>query len=132
MKGTGGFSNPAGSHLMICLLCDDSEMLVVNMVSLHSYSDPTCTFGKDEHEFCMKPTCVDYSFAKLCPKADLEARVASNEYPPMAPLSEEQLLRVLKGLQTSDETPPFALKFAVDNKLPGWITVLEKAVEGAK
>ena len=111
MTGTGGSSNPAGAHLMICLLSKEGDIMIVPVVTRHPYSDASCVLQAVEHEFLTHESCIDYSFARKCSKAALDEQIALGNYTMKETVSPMVMKRVLEGLIASDETAPWVLEF---------------------
>ena len=127
MSGTGGWSNPSGSHLMICLLINKSkgEALIVPLVTKRANIDCTCEFGKGDHPFIKHASCADFSHIKKCSVDSINQMLEDEEYSINDPISNEQLVGLLKGLLASEETAGWAVTYAKKNGVPDMIKILE-------
>lgn len=111
MTGTGGFANPNGAHLMVCLMSNDGDILVVPVVSRQPYSDTACVLQAEDHEFLTHESCIDYSYARKCSKAYLEGQIANGNYTEKEAVGPMVMKRILEGLLASDETAPWVINF---------------------
>lgn len=124
MTGTGGIANPDGAHLMICLTSKGEDILVVPVVSRHSYTDTSCVLQPEDHEFLTHESCIDYSYAKKCSKASLENEIANGAYTEKEHVEPMVMKRILQGLLVSDETAPWVLDYC--NGLEALIEKIDK------
>jgi hypothetical protein len=126
MSDTGGEKNPNGSHLMICLLVDNENVLVVPIVTERAFSDTTCKLNKEDHEFIKHTSCASYDHTKKISKSALEKKFQSKEYTQLEKVSMAKIIELWEGLLKSDETPIWVLDYAKQQSLPMMIVKLKE------
>lgn len=106
-------------HLFVVLNdpCEDELCLLVMFSSNKDgkYHDPACVLQKGAHEFIDKATHVVYRLANTIAASHISNMVEKRYYIPKEDLSVETFAEVVSGLHSSDETKPFAIKYAKKN-----------------
>lgn len=123
MDGTGGAKNPAGRHLMICVVnpTKKGNALIVPMVSCHHYSDQSCVFVKGDHPFVDRRSVADYGYVKAVSSKVIEKQIDDGVYCLQNPLEGEVLFRFYLGFLNSDETAPWAFTEAKEAGLVAYL-----------
>jgi hypothetical protein len=111
MADTGGALNPSGSHLMVCIvaLTDKGNVIVVPIVTKHSYSDGACVIQAGEHPRVTHESCASYDWVKTLSAKAMSKALVEGSIKLEDPVPAEVLLRLQVGLAKSDETPGWAL-----------------------
>ncbi len=90
------------------------KVVSVMLRTAKSYTDPTLILNIGDHPFMSRPTCVDYSTAKLVSILILEEGISNaliEEYDDMSP----NLLEVVqKSLLASPRTPNYIIDYCRD------------------
>lgn len=108
LSNTGGAANPAGAHLMICLIIDPAsdQAIIVPMVTRHDHSDPSCVFNVGDHPFIQHESCASYDFARALSAKEINEHIDKGKIKLRARISKDALIRLLVGFVSSDETAP--------------------------
>lgn len=108
LNNTGGAANPAGSHLMICLIVDPDRdsAIIVPTVTRHEHSDPSCVFNVGDHPFIQHESCASYDFAREISLKEVNEQIDKRKIKLQERLSKGALIRLLIGFVSSDETTP--------------------------
>ena len=114
LRGTGGFSNPGGAHLCVCLTgeCPKGNLLVVPVVTYRPGFDTSCMIGVGDHEFIKHSSCVSYGQAKLVYGKAVERDIEGSVYDLAERIDPLILKKMRHGVFSSGDIPEFALKFA--------------------
>lgn len=128
--GTGGIADPSKLHLMVCLQVKDDNVILVPIISKHSYSDGTCSLAVGDHPFVQRPSCADYSRIKKCSKTALESQIAAGTYKCFDDVSLALYVRLLEGVIASDETEKWALDTMLAAGLKERIAAFKKVTPG--
>lgn len=112
--GTGGFGNPGGGHLCVCLTspCAKGDILTVTVQTYRPGFDTSCILDVGDHEFLTHKSIATYSHATKVGGTATEKLVADGTYELKAPVNQAILNRLRDGLKASGDTPPFALTYA--------------------
>ena len=124
---------PPGSAVLICIAKfgpphvwfvlsepdDQGKVLSVMLCTRRHHSDPTTIFVPGEYAFG-DPTegAIAYGETRLFPLVKLQEWLANGGAKNCAPLSEEQLGRVLAGLRVSGFVPNWVVTYLDDRGLP--------------
>lgn len=108
LNNTGGAANPAGAHLMICLIVDEAsdKAIIVPTVTRYEHSDPSCVFNVGDHPFIQHESCASYDFARAISLKEANEQIDKRKIKLQARLGEDALIRLAVGFVSSDETVP--------------------------
>ena len=114
VPSTGGFFNPAGSHLFVALTDPDEkgDFISVSVMTLRGNLDQTCVLEVGDHEFVTRRSCVNYLQANKQYAVQTEKDLTSGNCKPAADVKPELLARMRRGLLASGNTPQFILDYA--------------------
>ena len=114
MSGTGGFTNPGGAHLCVCLTspCEKGNILVVTIISYKPGFDKGCLLCLGDHKDIRWDSCASYADAKKIYGTATEKLIGDGTYGVTDNVSPELLSRLRRGLFASGDTPPFILEYA--------------------
>lgn len=123
VSGTGGYNNPAGAHLMVCVALNKSNdsAIIVPIVSQHDRSDTSCELRVGDHPFITHDSCVDYGFATIISLSETNAKIYAGTLKLKAPISNSVIKKFQIGLVTSDETPPYIFNEARGTALTAYL-----------
>jgi hypothetical protein len=103
-------------HLFVILNnpCPDGLCLTVMLTSIKPSKkhDSACEFVGGEHEFITKPCFALYRLADQLAARHISNMVEKGYYKEKEDLSEDQIVRIIKGLFSSDETRSRFVKYA--------------------
>ena len=119
MANTGGVANPAGAHLMVCLVAKTPEQnaIIVPIVSRRENFDTSCLLGVGDHPFLKHESCASYDFVRAIPMAGIDEDIANGSVVLQAPVSNAVLVRLQIGLVISEEVEPWAYDAAHGDEL---------------
>lgn len=112
--GTGGFGNPSGGHLCVCLTspCDKDNILTVTIQTYRPGFDTSCILDVGDHEFIQHKSIATYSRATKVGATATQALIDNGTYALKACVGPAILKKLREGLKASGDTPPFALDYA--------------------
>ncbi len=113
-SGTGGFRNPGGGHLCVCLTspCDKDDILTVTIQTYHPGFDTSCILNVGDHESIQHKSIATYARATKVGAKATQALIDNKTYTQKASVSPAILKKLRDGLKASGDTPPFALDYA--------------------
>lgn len=108
LNNTGGAANPAGAHLMVCLIVDPAtdKAIIVPMVTSHEHSNSSCILNVGDHPFIQHETCASYDFARVVSFKEVSEQIDKKKIKLQARIGKDALMRLLVGFVQSDETTP--------------------------
>jgi hypothetical protein len=111
LASTGGFSNPGGSHLFVCLTDPDDkgDVISVSLMTHRKGLDGACVLAAGEHEFLHRDSCANYMMAN---KIYAPGTEKSPLYSAAKDVTTDVLGKLRTGLLVSDNTPDFVVKYA--------------------
>lgn len=109
IPSTGGWANPAGSHLFVCLTDPDEKgnVITVAINTFRTGSDSNCVLNPADHKFVTRKSCMAYDKANKMSAKVTENQIAIGHYNTSDAVSPALLSRIRKGLIASDDTPEF-------------------------
>ena len=112
--GTGGFGNPGGGHLCVCLTspCDKDNILIVTIQTYRPNFDTSCILDVGDHEFITHKSIATYARATKVGGTATQKLIDNGTHTQKASVSAAILKKLRDGLKVSGETPPFALDYA--------------------
>lgn len=115
---SGPIHDPQRKHLFIVLTdpFDDtgngiSRVLLVSISSLRDGCDRACILKPGDHPFIKHESFVVYRSARIEEAGKIVSAVHNNIFQAHHPVSEQVMLRICQGLETSKHTAPKILKF---------------------
>ena len=117
---SGPEHDPDRMHLFVVLTnpFDDRgdgvpRVLLVSLSTVHDdkYHDPACVLEPGDHRFVKHKSFVVYRAARIEEANKLTEGVRKNLFQPHERVSEAVLLKIRRGLESSEHTTPRILKF---------------------
>lgn len=103
-------------HLwLVCTLPDDEgRVVILNLTSFDSGTDPTCLIEGGEHPFVRHDSLIEYQRGQLVPIAWIERAFDAGLFFSHAAASDELIAKIREGACRSDFTPG-NVRAAVEN-----------------
>lgn len=123
LSGTGGANNPAGSHLMACVVIDvpNDKAIIVPVVSWHAFSDCACILEVGDHPFIKHKSCAAYDHAQRVSLSAINKEISSQKIILKSKFASKILVKLQVGLVTSDETEPWLFNAANGTALTAFL-----------
>lgn len=114
MTSTGGFSNPGGGHLCVCLTgpCDKGDVITVTIQTYHPGFDTSCVLDVGDHDKIVHKSVAAYARSAKNYAKKMQGLIDGGTYTPQPDVSPEVLAKLRSGLMTSGDTPRFILEYA--------------------
>lgn len=112
--GTGGFGNPGGGHLCICLTSPDlkGDILSVTIQTYRPGFDTSCILDVGDHEFIQHKSVAAYARCSKIGAVATQKLIDDGTYTRKADVESAILKKLRDGLKASGDTPPFVLDYA--------------------
>ncbi len=97
-------------HLYIIISIVDTKALFVNVTTKKASSDVSCVLQVGDHDFITRESVINYGDAKITEIDNLKDAIDKRYFKPQKPITDDLLIRILKGARNSKAFPQGYLK----------------------
>ncbi len=98
-------------HLYIIISIVDTKALFVNVTTKKASSDVSCVLQVGDHDFITRESVINYGDAKIAEIDKLKEAIDKRIFKPQKPITDDLLIRILKGARNSKAFPQGYLKY---------------------
>ncbi len=102
---------PNTFHLYIIISIVDTKALLVNVTTKKASSDVSCVLQVGDHDFITRESVINYGDAKIAEIDKLKEAIDKRYFKPQKPITDDLLIRILKGARNSKAFPQGYLKY---------------------
>ncbi len=102
---------PDTFHLYIIISIVDTKALLVNVTTKKASSDVSCVLQVGDHDFITHESVINYGEARIAETDNLKEAISKKEIKPKKPITDDLLIRILKGARNSKAFPQGYLKY---------------------
>ncbi|MEE9259942.1 MAG: hypothetical protein V3U40_02375 [Candidatus Scalindua sediminis] len=92
---------PNTFHLYIIISIVDTKALLVNVTTKKASSDVSCVLQVGDHDFINRESVINYGEAIIAEIDNLKEALRKREIKPKNPVTEDLLIKILKGARNS-------------------------------
>jgi hypothetical protein len=97
-------------YIIISILSNNTKALFVNVTTKKDNSDISCILRIGDHDFITRDSVINYGDATIAEIDKLKEAIGKRYFKPQKPITDDLLIRILKGARNSKAFPQGYLK----------------------